>query len=421
MSELHYKINKYQYKFDNATSQENQVLYSNKLNYYKKLSNTKGGSIHIMKPKTGISKDYTLTDYLDDPLKIQSIGFGSMILGQPLEQVTFERHAPGPHEVAVKIQYAGVCHSDWHYLVGEWGSSFPLIPGHEIAGIVVRIGQRAKRFSIGDRVAVGTYTNSCRKCPRCKDGNEQYCENGATWTYDGFERKPGDIEPTGDPTYGGFSNIIVANENYVYKIPDNMQLDTSAPLLCAGLTTYSPLRQMNVDHGSRIGIAGIGGLGHIAVKLARAMGAYVVALTTSKWKLTDAIRLGANDAVLVTNKHEMEKYREDLDLIISTIPVAHDISPYIDLLRFRGTLWILGALFPLPDFDTNGLASLNLKLRSSIVGGVEETEEMLDFCSKHHIAADIEVIPIGSVNGTYDRLKKRDVKYRFVIDVDKSL
>ena len=415
MSKLYYKINKYQYKLENTTSQESRALYMNKLNYYQ---NQKGG---FMKPKPGISKDYTLENYLDNPLKIQSIGFGSMILGQPLEPVTFERHSPGPHEVAVKIQYAGVCHSDWHYLVGEWESSFPLIPGHEMAGIIIRIGPRVKRFSIGDRVAVGTYTNSCRKCPRCKDGNEQYCENGATWTYDGFERNIGDVEPTGDPTYGGFSNIIVANENYVYKIPDNMPLDTTAPLLCAGLTTYSPLRQMNVGNGSCVGIAGIGGLGHIAVKLAKAMGAYVVALTTSKWKLTDAVRLGANDAVLVTNKHEMEKYRSNLDLIISTIPVAHDISPYIDLLRFKGTLWILGALFPLPEFDTNDLASLNLKLRSSIVGGVEETEEMLDFCSKHHIAADIEIIPIESVNETYDRLKKRDVKYRFVIDVDKSL
>ena len=400
-----YKLRKYRSK---NSRQPNSNTYLKKMQFYEK----QVGGLKLMKPKP--TNDCPgINSY---GKKISACGYGSMKVKKDMELLEFARRSPGPNDVVIEIHYCGVCHSDWHYIVGEWPARFPIIPGHEITGVVVKIGNRVKQFKIDDKVAVGPYVNSCRKCTRCKNGTEQNCENIASWTYNGYERNPGDIEPTGDPTYGGFSNIITVNENYVFRLPDNLPMDAAAPLLCAGATTYYPLKHSGIGPGSRVGIAGIGGLGHIAVKLAKAMGAHVIALTTSKWKVADAKRLGADDAVLVTDKKDMEKYASNLDLIIDTIPKVHDINQYLDLLAFDGILWMVGVFEEL-SFDMDAIGSMSRSIKSSIICGISDINEMLDLCSKNNIVADIEKIPWSDVNITYDKIIKKTVKYRYVLDI----
>ena len=302
--------------------------------------------------------------------------------------------------------------------MGDWESDFPLVPGHEMAGRILKIGNDVTKFKVGDYVLVGTMLDSCGFCNKCKSNLKQYCENDATWTYNGRERNPGDIEPTGNLSYGGYSCIIVSNEKFVYKLPTNIDIKNAAPILCAGITVYWPLKQMDIK-GKTIGIAGIGGIGHMGVKLANKIGAKVIALTTTKWKLSDSINnLGAIDSILMTDKQKLEEYNGKLDCILSTIPQAHDLGPYINLLKFNGTLWIVGALFPFDDFDPGMLSEINGILRSSIIGGVKDTEELINFCSKNNIQPDVEIINAKDINGTYKKLLKSQVKYRFVIDIN---
>jgi len=369
-------------------------------------------------------KPHSLSEYNTEPvfdqkLNINARGYGMLKKHTDLQPVVFERRQPYSTDVVIKIKYTGVCHSDWHYIVGEWDTDIPLVPGHELSGIIVKVGSDVSRFSVGDFVAVGPYINSCRICDMCTNGHEQYCENGSSSTYNGTDRKPGEIEATGEPTYGGYSNIITVNQDFVFSLPKNLNLDVAAPLLCAGITTYSPLKQYITKKGMKVGVAGVGGLGHMAVKIAKAMGAYVVALTRTKWKLKDSVNnLGADASILFTNKKQMDKIAETLDLIIDTIPKKHNLNTYLELLAFNGTLWVLGPFTEL-EYDMNILANKNRSIKSSIVGGVPEIKEMLEFCSTHNITPDIEKIPIDYINKTYGRLTKSDVKYRFVIDLEK--
>lgn len=400
-----YKIEKYQQKLLESNNQEKDKIYKKKLEIYLI------GGYKLQTPKL-LRGTYKLN--IDTSSKIQAIGYGLMKKLNPIQKLIFDRRTPEKYDVVVKILYAGVCRSDWHDMTDEWHAHYPLICGHEIAGMVVKIGPKVTKFKLNDRVAIGTFINSCRKCKRCLDGREQYCENGATFTYNGRERLLKDKEPTGPTTYGGFSNVIVVNENYIYKIPKNLNIEKFAPIMCAGVTTYSPLKQMGVNKDFKVGIAGIGGLGHVAIKLAKALGAYVVALTTSQWKLKDSIRLGANEAILMTKN--IDNYSETLDLIINTIPVVHDIEPYLDLLKLDGTLWMLG-VFDEIKVNLDNVSTYNRSIRGSVVAGSKETKELLELCSKHKIEPDVEIISPDYLSKTLDRLLKKDVKYRFVIDM----
>jgi len=372
-----------------------------------------------MKPRKPHSKT---EPNLNEKSGIDAHGYGKFRKdSHVLEPVVFERRNPYPGDVVIKILYAGICHSDLHYIFNEWSPQIlPLVPGHEICGKVIKVGSKVTNFKIGDVVAVGTMVNSCRICSMCKIGKEQYCENGVSGTYDSVDRKPGEIIASGEKTYGGFSSVITVNQDFVFHVPDNLDPAAVAPLLCAGITTYSPLKQFGVK-GKRVGVIGIGGLGHVCVRLAKAMGAYVVALTHTKWKLKDAIdNLGADESVLTINKEEMGSLAESLDLIIDTIPQRHDFNKYLELLAYNGTLWILGPFSTLC-YDMNILASKNRSIKSSIVGGVPETEELLQFCSNNGIQSDIEKISIDEINETYDKIINSHVRYRFVIDMEKKM
>ena len=421
-----YKLNKYSDKIKLTNDPIKVNLYRNKLNYYLDLSkqqNMVGGKktdklLLVVPHKPHSVSEYDLEPNLNQENSINAKGYGMLKKHTDLEPVVFERRQPYSTDVVIKINYAGVCHSDWHYIVGEWESGIPLIPGHEISGTVVKIGSDVTKFSIGDLVAVGPYVNSCRICNMCNHGHEQYCENGSSGTYDSIDRRPGDIVATGEPTYGGYSNIITVNQDFVFMIPSNIKLDCAAPLLCAGITTYSPLSQFITKKGMRVGVAGIGGLGHMAVKIAKAMDAHVVALTRTKWKLTDSVtNLGADESVLVTNKKSMESIKESLDLIIDTIPKKHDLNMYLELLGYNGTLWVLGPFTDL-EYDMNILATKNRSIKSSVVGGVPEIKKMLEFCSDNNIQPDIEKISISDINKTYKRISDSDIKYRYVIDMN---
>jgi uncharacterized zinc-type alcohol dehydrogenase-like protein len=286
------------------------------------------------------------------------------------------------------------------------------VPGHEIIGRVDKVGDRVTDFKSGDQAAVGCMVDSCQHCEACAKGLEQYCQNTPTFTYNDRDRF------TGQPTFGGYSDKIVVTENFVFKVPESLDPRAAAPLLCAGVTTYSPLRHWKIGKGHNVGIVGLGGLGHMGVKLAKAMGAHVTVFTTSPWKLADAPRLGADEAVLSTDKEAMKQYASSLDFILSTIPESHDINPYVALLKRDGTLVILGAIEPLElGLDVDLLAFRRRSIASSLIGSIEETKEIIDFCAKNNIVADVEVIPIQKINEAYERMRKGDVKYRFVIDM----
>ena len=331
----------------------------------------------------------------------------------PLSPFTFERRAPGPGDVSIDILFCGVCHSDLHTARGEWpGVVYPCVPGHEIVGRVTAVGAEVSRFRPGDAVAIGCLVDSCRHCGPCRRGLEQYCEAGPVGTYGGVEKA------TGLPTYGGYSDRIVVRQEFVLRVPDSLDLAAAAPLLCAGITTYSPLRHWNAGPGKKVGVVGLGGLGHMAVKLAHAMGAEVTLFTTSPGKEADARRLGASQVVISSDRDAMRGQRRTFDLIINTVAVPMNLDPYIAALTLDGAMVLVGA--PPSAHKSPSVFPFLMARRSmagSGIGGIAETQEMLDFCAEHGVASDIEIIPIQQIEAAYARMLKSDVKYRFVIDM----
>lgn len=323
------------------------------------------------------------------------------------------RRECGPSDVQIQILYCGVCHSDLHTARNEWNNSlYPSVPGHEIVGRVTAVGNQVKNFKVGDLAGVGCMVDSCGHCHSCDDGEEQYCENGFTGTYNG---------PLfgGENTFGGYSQSIVVKDSFVLQIThDEKDLASVAPLLCAGITTYSPLRHWGVGPGKRVGIVGLGGLGHMAVKIAHAMGAHVTLFTTSTSKIEDGKRLGADEVCISTDPTQMAKYANQLDFILNTVAAPHNLDEYLNLLKRDGTMTLVGA--PAEPHPSPAVFNLILKRRQlagSLIGGIQETQEMLDFCAKHNIVSDIETIPMDYINTAFERMLKSDVKYRFVIDM----
>ena len=340
--------------------------------------------------------------------------YGATASDRPLEPLVIQRRAPGPADVQVDIAYCGVCHSDLHTVRSEWsGTRFPCVPGHEIVGKVTGVGGSVNDFKVGDVVGIGCMVDSCQRCASCAEGLEQYCENGFTGTYNGATR-----DPPGH-TLGGYSQRIVVSEKFVLKIrhPDD-QLPAVAPLLCAGITTYSPLRHWNTGPGKKVGIVGIGGLGHMGVKLAHAMGAHVVAFTTSEGKREDALALGADEVVVSRNADEMRAHARSFDLILDTVAASHSLDAYTSLLKLDGSLVLVGVPeHPHPSPTVGLLIFGRRSIAGSLIGGIAETQEMLDFCAEHGIVADIEMIRADQVDDAYERMLRSDVKYRFVIDI----
>ncbi len=332
-----------------------------------------------------------------------------------LEPFSIERRDVGEHDVLIEILYCGVCHSDIHQARNEWdNSAYPMVPGHEIVGRVARAGHGVTKFKEGDLAGVGCFVNSCRECRNCRDDEEQFCERHMAATYNSTEMD----EQT--PTYGGYSSQIVVDENYTLKVPEKLPLAGVAPLLCAGITTYSPLKQFNVREGQKVGVVGLGGLGHMAVKLARSMGAEVTVFSTSPSKEKDARRLGAHNFVVTKDPAKLEPLAGTLDLILDAVSATHDPNMYLNALRRDGVMVLVGA--PEKPLEVSAFALImgRRKLAGSLIGGIRETQEMLDYCAEHDITSDVEVIPIQQINEAYDRTVKGDVHYRFVIDM-KSL
>ncbi|KAG5478631.1 hypothetical protein LSCM1_06034 [Leishmania martiniquensis] len=330
-----------------------------------------------------------------------------------LEPFVFERRDVGPVDVAITIAFCGVCHSDIHQARNEWGgSTFPMVPGHEIVGHVSHVGSAVTKYKAGDRVGVGCMVDSCMKCRQCTRGLEQYCANGASFTYNSTE------QDRKTPTYGGYSDYIVVCEHFVVRIPGNLDLCAAAPLLCAGVTTYSPLRYWNVKEGTRVGVVGMGGLGHMAVKLAIAMGAKVTVFTRSPEKMEGAKALGAHHVVNTTNEQEMKSFHCSLDLIVDTVGDSHDLCPYMEMLDVDGKIALVGMPeHEHPPLNPRRMIAYRQCVGGSNIAGIPETQELLDFCGAHNIVATVETISIDCINKAYERMLKSDVKYRFVIDM----
>jgi uncharacterized zinc-type alcohol dehydrogenase-like protein len=342
-------------------------------------------------------------------------GYASTRAKGPLTLYEFERREPLDRDVVIDIQYCGICHSDIHQVSDEWGgSTFPMVPGHEIAGIVSQVGTNVSRYKVGERVGVGCFVDSCRKCSPCRDGLEQYCVEGCTLTYN-------DVERDGKTaTQGGYSNKIVVNEDYVLKIPNDLPLPRAAPLMCAGITLYSPLMHWNAGPGKKVAIIGLGGLGHMGVKIAHALGAEVTVLSHSLNKQEDGRRMGADHFFATSDARTFEKLKGSFDMIINTVSVELDMNSYLNLLRLDGTMVIVGLPEKELSFGASSLTNSRRRLAGSVIGGIHETQEMLEFCEKHKIYCDVELTPIQKVNEAYQRVVNSDVKYRFVIDM-KSL
>ena len=338
--------------------------------------------------------------------------YGTAAPEASLEEMRIDRREVTAKDVEIDILYCGVCHSDLHTARNEWhGTTYPNVPGHEIVGRIKKVGSGVSKFKVGDMAAVGCMVDSCRECESCKEGLEQYCEKGNVQTYNGHEKY------LNRQTFGGYSQTIVVDEDFVLHVPGNLDLAATAPLLCAGITTYSPLKHWNVGAGTKVGIVGIGGLGHMGVKLAKAMGAYVVVITTSVSKTEDAKRLGADEVILSTDDEQMKNNAGSLHFVLDCVSASHDINAYLSLLKRDGTLALVGAPeHPLP-VAAFSLIPARKNFAGSTIGSIRETQEMLDFCGKHHITSDIELINIQDINTAYDRLLKGDVKYRFVIDM----
>lgn len=342
-------------------------------------------------------------------------GYATHSANDMLAPFDFERREPQDGDVVIEILYCGVCHSDIHTARNEWGGTqYPCVPGHEIIGRVTKIGNNVTHVNVGDMVGVGCLVDSCRECHSCLDGLEQYCENGFTATYNSDDKTGGTPHRY---TFGGYSDQITVSERFVLRLPKNLDPAASAPLLCAGITTYSPLKHWKVGAGQKVGIIGLGGLGHMGVKFAHAMGAHVVMITTSPEKGQDAETLGANEVLISTDTAAMKAHINSFDFLLNTIPVGHDTDPYMNLLKRDGTMVIVGAIEPLTNVNGIPFIFKRRSLAGSLIGGLPETQEMLDFCGEHNITCDIEMIDIKAINTAYDRTVSGDVKYRFVIDM----
>ncbi len=341
----------------------------------------------------------------------QSHGYAAHSATTPLVPFEFERREPKGRDVVVEIQYCGVCHSDIHSVRNEWQNAvYPMVPGHEIIGRVTAVGSEVSRFKPGELVGVGVIVDSCRTCPSCRNNEEQYCENGATLTYGVQDRH-------GDMTYGGYSNNIVTDEHFVHKVSDKLNPAGVAPLLCAGITTYSPLRHWNVGPNMKVGVVGLGGLGHMGLKFAHSFGAHVVQFTTSESKIADAQRLGADEVVISKNADAMKKQASSFDFILDTVSAPHDINALLQLLKRDATYAQVGLPDTPPTIMMGDLLFKRRNMSGSIIGGMQETQEMLDYCAEKNITADVEMISMDKINEAFERVVKADVKYRFVIDM----
>lgn len=348
---------------------------------------------------------------------LKTLGYAALSSTAPLAPFTFDRRVPGPHDVHIEILYCGICHSDLHCVRNEWKNSlYPMVPGHEIIGVVKSVGKSVKKFQSGDPAMVGCFIGSCHHCGSCKAGLEQYCEKGFVLTYNSPD--PQNVHKV---TFGGYSTQIVVDERFALKVPKKFkeaQFASMAPLVCAGITTYSPLRHWKVGKGMRVGIVGLGGLGHMAIKLAHAMGAEVTLFTTSPNKIKDGKKLGAHHGVVSTNDEEMKKYIDSFDFILNTISAPHNLDRFVMLLKRDGTMCLVGVPdHPHPPMNVGELIFKRKNIAGSLVGGIHETQEMLEFCADHNVTSEIELVPIEKVNEAYERMLKSDVKYRFVIDI----
>ena len=341
-------------------------------------------------------------------------GYAAFKSDGPLQPFTFDRREPGPFDVLINILYCGVCHSDIHTARSEWGpATYPVVPGHEIVGKVARVGNQVNQFSVGDTVGVGCFLDSCRSCTASVDGLEQYCQQGPVFTYN----SPG---PDGRPTYGGYSTRVVVDQKYVLRVPPSLPLERTAPLLCAGITTYSPLRHWNVGPSTRLGVMGLGWLGHMAVKLGVSMGAEVTVFSSSPSKEQEARRLGGHGFVLTSDENQMKKQSGRMDLMLDTVSAVHPLEPYLSALRRDGTLVLVGAPSRPLNFQPFSIIGERKSIAGSLIGGIQETQEMLNYCAQSNVAADVEVIPMENINTAYDRILAADVRYRFVIDIARS-
>ncbi len=344
-------------------------------------------------------------------MSLQTAAYAAQSETAPLAPWSLSRREPGAEDVLIEILYCGVCHTDIHFSRNEWGNAqYPMVPGHEIVGRVVRVGANVERWKVGDAVGIGCFVDSCRQCGPCRAGEEQYCEAGSTFTYNAPDKHMGGM------TFGGYSTQITVDQHYLVRIPEGLPLDAAAPLLCAGITTFSPLRHWGVKEGTRVGVVGLGGLGHMAVKFARSMGAHVTVLSHSPGKEADAKRLGADAFVATHDPEVFERHAGQVDFILDTVSAPHDLNAYLGLLALDGNLVLVG----LPDPTPVSAFPLILQRRSmsgSLIGGIRETQEMLDYCATKGITCDIEVIPMDKINEAYERMMRSDVRYRFVIDM----
>jgi uncharacterized zinc-type alcohol dehydrogenase-like protein len=345
-------------------------------------------------------------------MTIQSRGYAAKEKGGQLGPYNFQRRELGPKDVLIDILYCGVCHSDLHQVNSDWDESFyPIVPGHEIIGKVSKTGSQVKKFAVNDTVGVGCMVDSCRNCEACKAGEENNCEKGTVWTYNSADKK------SGGATYGGYSNNIIVDEDFVLRIPSGMDLRASAPLLCAGITTYSPLMHWKIGSGHKVGVVGLGGLGHMALKFAKSFGAKVVLFTTSNEKVKDGKALGADEVVVYKDVNDLKGYSNSLDFIIDTVSANHDVNSLLSLLKRNGHLVLVGLPSKPLGVDAFSLVSGRKSFSGSGIGGIKETQEMLDYCAKNKITCNIELIPIQEINEAYRRMERADVKYRFVIDL----
>ncbi len=349
---------------------------------------------------------------IQDAHMVQSHGYAVPAAKQALTPFSFERRDPGPNDVVIDIRYCGVCHSDIHQARDEWGAgTFPLVPGHEIVGNITKVGSSVAKFKEGDLVGVGCMVDSCRVCENCKDDEEQFCSDGATFTYASPDKQ------SGGQTFGGYSNNIVVNQDFVLSISPKLELAAVAPLLCAGITTYSPLRRWKVGLGKKVGVVGLGGLGHMALKFAHSFGAHVVQFTSSESKKADAMRLGADEVVISKDEDAMKAQAGTFDVVIDTVSATHNLNQLTPLLKRDGHLVMLGLPEEQLPLAVGPLLFGRRSITGSLIGGIRETQEMLDYCADHDIVSDIEVIPMEKINEAFDRTVKADVKYRFVIDM----
>ena len=345
---------------------------------------------------------------------MQSKGYAVLEASKPLVPFTFDRRDLRENDVALSVSYAGICHSDIHQAREEWGPAlFPMVPGHEIAGVVTAVGSKVSKFKVGDRIGVGVFIDSCRECSSCKAGLEQYCTRGMTGTYNGYERDGKTV------AQGGYSDSFVVDQDYAVKIPGNLDMAGVAPLLCAGITLYSPLKNWGAGKGKKVGIIGLGGLGHMGLKFSAALGAHTTVFSHSPSKETDARAMGADDFVVTKDPEALAKLPKDFDLILNTVSADMNLTPFVDLLQLDGTLVLIGLPGKPYEINTPSLLGQRRSISGSMIGGIAETQEMLDFCGKHNILSEVEVIEPGYINEAYERTVASDVKYRFVIDAKK--